>query len=692
MTNAYLFFCTLLLSISALSQAEEASHTEPEILRLTDPAIYVSEATNQVFDEWQQSDKNKHTLDDATLYEVITLPAARDQGSSGTCYAQALATLLGSYCSSNPDYCPAQYTTISALSVVQAAHGELNLMRGASPTTTAQRIADKPELLLPEQCAPFSQLSPVKQTLERNGGTTTVPLEELAAVNTQRGMMTLKEFYQQAKTYNPWTAWLGIGPDLTKMSRDLNRQLPNLVADPEQIIQAFESARDHNFNQFNTDILLPETRSNCPDAETLIPSFSVHSLEGDGEIWGKDYCCLRPHLSRLTGAGIPTLINLCLNTADDNCQPHTIIIHGHRLWMGKDSAAKNNAELQQAQFLIQNSWGEEWQKKTNSGWITVGNLKKAMASYSQLAKELNRPQPSLTFLAPNLDIVIEDNRKLLEQKGAFDAVDDLKRTMDMLAIDQELKQEFLDNKSAVALALAYLQELSEKAHEQYSALKEAEPINLETQNYFELSDIHRKLYTITRPFYASHWDLPSTADLDYFSAVFSTTWGETPHVTYNLLSYISQNHSHARYLDEAKDHLSQPWAQKSLAKWLEYFVDDKPLNKRHKNPNTLDIGEDFEPVLIRDHMWLSCTYDNVCPATWVVTQPYNPLPESFRAHPTQAPQEHHHLMAEWLNTKLGRSQYRALTPEEYAKANTWMQNKRESSADINYVFVIKTAI
>ena len=295
------------------------------------------------------------------IIEISPMSPIKDQGAIGLCYAFAAASLLEHYrCSELGLSCSDSKDFLSTLDVASYEEsGNKTLKEGGTPQFILTNIANERKVAR-EECAPYLSLRAKVNLLDKS------------YENEQLGWQFLSEGWKNLQ----WKLKSERKTEcISCMANNIKCMFPNMKTPLEQIEGALKDAKAVESFLYKT--IIPE---HCLDkSEALeIPKYVVSSFPTylDKDLLGLS--SLENKIIKLLSAKIPMQVNICTAKADNGrCSAaHAIVLYGLKEVCNEE---KNECKKM---VKVKNSYGEEWQKVHNDGWVDLQVLAKSSKDYS----------------------------------------------------------------------------------------------------------------------------------------------------------------------------------------------------------------------------------------------------------------------------------------------------------------------
>lgn len=308
------------------------------------------------------------------VIEISPISPVKNQGEIGLCYAFAATSLLEHYrCKELGLSCSEPKDVMSTLDVASyEENGKKGLKQGGMSLFILSNIA-KERRIVKEECAPYSSLLAKVKYLDKDFES------ELFS------WQFLSEGWK-----NLHNRKISEGKNLCTscMANNIKCLLPNLKTPLDQIEMALKDANDVESFLYKT--IMPEHCFNRSEALD-IPEFQIKSFPTylDKDLLGASV--LENKITTLLSSKIPMQINICSSkTVSDICtSAHAVILYGL-----KEVCSEFKNECKKM-VKIKNSYGEEWQKNNNDGWVDLQLLAKSSKDFSEGNNIVWLEKPSL---------------------------------------------------------------------------------------------------------------------------------------------------------------------------------------------------------------------------------------------------------------------------------------------------------
>lgn len=300
--------------------------------------------------------------DAVELIEIYPMSPVRNQGEIGLCYAFAAASLLEHYrCKELGSSCSGPNDIMSILDVASfEENGDKTLKEGGTPQFILVNIA-KERRIAKEKCAPYSSLQAKIRSFDR----------------TYEGEIAGWQFLSEGWRYLQYQKNLADKNQcIPCMAKNIKCLFPNMKTPLDQIEAALKDAK--KVESFLYKTIIPE---HCIDrSEALdIPKFEVSSFPTYLDKDSLGASALENKIEKLLSSKIPMQISICtFKASNDRCaSAHAVVLHGFKEVCNE---LKNECKKM---VKVKNSYGEEWQKQYNDGWVDLQLLVKSSKDYSE---------------------------------------------------------------------------------------------------------------------------------------------------------------------------------------------------------------------------------------------------------------------------------------------------------------------
>lgn len=300
---------------------------------------------------------------------VSNMAPVKSQDSLGICYSFAAATIIDTVrCKATGVDCqklPAEKTA-SALDLARfgissekdpsvhsadSIYGFNGIYEGGSPFNVLHRLL-KTKSYSSEKCAPFDQI---------------VNKSTSHAQNLQMLNASWARLRQQYSTYkSKEKSCPTCAADFASTAVDDIRQDFDLKASNTQVLKAFA---EESYEKFLDKVLVPEE---CHNPRKMLRFGSGLTAEYfPKENMSNYYNETLAVIKNVLKANLPVSLGFCLDepfTGMKNCtNAHAVVVTGYRKFC---KAPGNCREA----LKIQNSWGQQWQKDNDDGWVDAKNI------------------------------------------------------------------------------------------------------------------------------------------------------------------------------------------------------------------------------------------------------------------------------------------------------------------------------
>lgn len=288
--------------------------------------------------------------------EIANMPAYKTQDDIGDCKAFSLATLLQHYtcqkwksdipdCKNPPADSAISYFGLMVYtnrSVNEDYTFQPNQKKGVGMDEIINNLSNSGVQLILENCKPFENLV---RSFSSIGAAGLVKRDEF--------FNYLKSAFERLKSTNEINV------------KDCRQEVAtlNTYVDLKFNEATFKKAlTKSNFDQFLYVLFFSECRR-----EVFPPGFSAAAYPLDS--MNVDFTGVKNQVLKGLKYGKPVLCtSICVSQSQGNeCEMgHSLVISGYK--------KVKNADITKDVFKIHNSWGEEWQKKNNDGWVDADAL------------------------------------------------------------------------------------------------------------------------------------------------------------------------------------------------------------------------------------------------------------------------------------------------------------------------------
>lgn len=227
---------------------------------------------------------------------------------------------------------------------------QINVFGGGSPLLSLQELVNNGGAALHTECnLKQDALSDLDENVARSKRS-----EIAGALN------IVKHNYQQWRKYKDYTPYLERwhAREFIRSARIID---PSLT---DQMARSLLEKEQHQ-NELFASLLLDET---CQQPSKKDTRFGLRYVKLTAEIDTKrKFDIINAQLDART----PVMISFCLysNQKEANCvRKHAMVI------IAKAQAVHNITTDRKTVYWVINTWGEEWQRKNNDGWVSVENL------------------------------------------------------------------------------------------------------------------------------------------------------------------------------------------------------------------------------------------------------------------------------------------------------------------------------
>ncbi len=292
---------------------------------------------------------------------VPNLTPIKAQDGVGVCYGFTATTLLEHYrCRELNLDCSKPSEVLSSLDVTSY-YGEKknSLKQGGTVFSSLTRISAKTTTIAREECIPFNSMVHQMQNVR---GT---------KKNEEVGWRYLELKWQEYKGINK-----AANDCVTCLATDIKKNIAGIKTPAEQISEAFSTSSD--LEEFLYKSILPKE---CleKDKAAFMPPFTPKSFPDlnreQTAIEDISEAILVKKVTDLLSAQTPVEMGIC---ADKKWSPDCEDNEGHSITLVgiKEACGKTPKECRKM-VLVRNSYGKNWQDRTNGGWIDLEEVVKS---------------------------------------------------------------------------------------------------------------------------------------------------------------------------------------------------------------------------------------------------------------------------------------------------------------------------
>ncbi|MDH4609826.1 hypothetical protein [Pseudomonas sp. BN102] len=314
-----------------------------------------------------------HVLEGSEL-QIENMPRTTNQQGFGNCFAHSAAMIFNFYaCRSHGIDCPSAPTGLLASTLDMTRFGSMpdgepdypssysRIDEGGSGALALHISTVLVGTVASEACFP-------SQTLYKDMVATDQTLTQDQLLMQRNNLERLKEFYEAYRGIVPPCADCpldDVGPVLEFS------QLSNAQPTAEQLYRALGEA---SFGAFLERAIFPEPcsetegRAHFEFKDSMVFNFYPRAEKQ------RNYASVMAAIKKSIRANNPVLLqNVCVKEEGESCfkgdeNGHSVVIYGYRRMCADDEIECYDA------LRIKNSWGEQWQREHDDGWVAAGEM------------------------------------------------------------------------------------------------------------------------------------------------------------------------------------------------------------------------------------------------------------------------------------------------------------------------------
>lgn len=309
---------------------------------------------------------------EGSVIQIKNMPAVKNQGALGICYAFSAATLIDEancYIKKTPDCSSlSDSKKVSPLDIsrfnqklpeTQDYTDRFNyegIKEGGSTALTIYN-AIRTNSFVSEKCSPYNQLQPPPHQKK---------LAEIIKTGL-KNIKTIKHLYEENQTIHKICQ-----PCAEALAEKHAFTISETIAPPTSLEEIKKSFREATYEKFIDKLLIPEICWDFKNQITLSGQWKVETHPTEKS--QKNYTETIKKIKEVLKSERPLSIGFCAehpltSKTPEECSEkgHSVVIKGYK----KICSPKNECH---DSIQVHNSWGETWQIENNDGWASAKEL------------------------------------------------------------------------------------------------------------------------------------------------------------------------------------------------------------------------------------------------------------------------------------------------------------------------------